>query len=268
MITLIFAAYILVGGTLPTKLPKPNYNLVSVIMPPDNQPATSSLQMHTFYGTIFTPAPQQPGQQIQPTESPYHPISMDCGHQSTNPQQEAIIWGYIIDSTPSSANTIALKVFYTNKFALGGIASPMTNHPAGHITNPNVGNTGPALFLTDITTIRNETSGDSESGGQSNKPSDVYGTWKADGAQNPAENQTDLGQGADPWPPANGSTGPHITNFTSEIIWKLSGLKAIDPGTKQYLALQPGHTYRSETILQDGENPNHKETMCITFVNQ
>ena len=256
MIILIFAGYILVGGTLPTKIPKPNYNLVSLIMPP-NQPAASSLQMHTFYGVIPTPKPIQPS--INPTDSPYNPTFLDCGYNSI-PQEAPMIWGYIIDS--------ALKVFYTNKFALSlgsGTISQMTKHPTDHITNPNTGPGGPALFLTDITTAIADKSGDAESGGQLNSPSDVYGTWKASGAINPAENQRDLGPGADPWPPANGPAGKPFTNFTSEIIWRFPELTAIDPATKQYLALQPGHTYRGEIILNDGENPSRTQRMCITF---
>jgi hypothetical protein len=270
LIGLIFTAYIMIGGTLPTKIPKPNNNLVSLIFP-INQPATSSLQMHTFYGATSAPNETGSSPQPEPTNSPYNPTFVDCGY-GTNPQQEPIIWGFTIDSSPASANTIALKAFYTHTFALSLGAGPgisqMTTHPTEHITNPHVGNNGPSLFLTDISTSTTDKSGDSEAGGQPNKPSDIYGTWKADGAQNPEENQTDLGTGADPWPPSNGSSGGHNTNFSSEIIWKLLGVKAIDPTTKQYLALQAGHSYRGEIIMQDGENPNNKEAMCITFANQ
>lgn len=269
MICLIFAGYIMVGGTLPTKIPKPNNNLVSLVFPAD-QPAKSTLQMGTFYGATLTPIPTKSSSLPQPSTSPYNPTLIDCGYGGTNPQQP-MIWGYTIDSTPASANTIALKVFYTHTFALSlgvGNVSQMTTHPAQHITNPNVGSTGPSLFLTDISTSTTDKSGDSEAGGQANTPSDIYGTWKSDGAQNPDENQTNLGTGADPWPPSNGPSGGHNTNFTSEIIWKLSEIKAIDPATKQYLALQSGHTYRGEIILQDGENPNNKQAMCITFIHQ
>jgi hypothetical protein len=268
MICLVFAAYIMVGGTLPAKIPKPNNNLVSLIFPPD-QPAASSLQLHTFYGATLTPNPTQPTSLPQPTTSVYNPTLIDCGY-GASPQQP-MIWGYTVDSTPASANTVALKIFYTHTFALslgtGGNISQMTTHPTDHITNPNVGNTGPSLFLTDITTSLTDKSGDFESGGKANTPSDVYGTWKSDGAPNPAQNQTDLGAGADPWPPANGPSGGHNTNFSSEIIWKLSGVKATDPANKQYVALQSGHTYRGEVILQDGESPGSKTTMCITFKN-
>ena len=87
MTLLIFSGYILVGGTLPTKLPKMNQNLVSLIMP-STQPATSSLQMHTFYGVTPTPKPIQTQPQTQPANSPYNPTLIECGNQSTNLQQK------------------------------------------------------------------------------------------------------------------------------------------------------------------------------------
>jgi hypothetical protein len=59
MAILIFGSYTLVGGTLPTQFSEANYNPVSLSMP-SNQPATSSLQMHTFYGVIPTPGLLQP----------------------------------------------------------------------------------------------------------------------------------------------------------------------------------------------------------------
>lgn len=56
LVTLMFAAYIFVGGTLPTKLPGANNNLV-VVAPPSLQPAKNNLQLYTFSGATVTPVP-------------------------------------------------------------------------------------------------------------------------------------------------------------------------------------------------------------------
>jgi hypothetical protein len=265
---LVFAAYILVGGVLPTKLPGANYNLVSVITPV-NQPTTSSLQMHAFFGATFTPVPIGSSHQPTPTTSPYNPAFVDCGYQSSS-QEVPLIWGYTIDSTSASGNNVALKIFYAYKYALSlgsGTVSLMNDHPTDHVVNPKIGNNGPALFLTDITTIATDKSGDFELGGKVFRPSDIYGTWKSAGGKNPDANGIDLGQNADEWSPANAKAGSHDTTFGSEIIWKFSNLSAMDPSTKTYLHLQVGHSYRAEVILHDGENPDGTEALCVTFKN-
>lgn len=273
---LIFGAYIMVGGTLPTKLPKVNTRLISVNAPAA-EPTTAGLQLRTFYGATTTPHPTQ---LPLPTTSPNQPILVECNSQITGTQEVEMLWAYSLEATPASGNQIALKAFYTNKYALllgSGAVSAMKQHPADHIANPALGDTTvkdidnfplfPAVFLTDITTVPADTSGDAKNGGRPNNPSDVYGTWKAAGAQDPAQNNANLGQGADTWPPANGpGAGVHDSEFTAEIIWKLSNIQAIDPTTKLYAPIQPGHRYRAQIVLHDGGNPRDVGVACLNFL--
>lgn len=274
---LIFAAYVLAGGTLPSKLPKVNVNLIS-IKTSVPEPSKSSLQLYTFSGVTVTPRPTLAPYPIDTTNQP---VLANCSSNIKGKQEPEMIWSYSINSSPASDNKIALKIFYTNKHALllgsGTSVSPMNNHPADHVSSPNIGDTNikdsnnfpifPAIFLTDITTLPNDTSGDAKSGGEANAPDDIYGTWKKAGANNPVENNLNLGPGADTWPPANGpGSGAHDYNFTSEIIWKLTKIKAKNPVTGLNEPLWPGHRYRGQIILHDGGNPSDIGITCINFI--
>lgn len=275
---LIFGAFIMVGGTLPTKLPKANTNLVA-INKIQLESAKSSLQLNWFSGATVTPFPTQP---ILPTnplpaDTPDQPTLVDCGAQITGTQETEMLWAYSLESSPASANQLALKAFYTNKYALllgSGTISSMQQHPADHISSPNIGNTAakdidnfplfPAVFLTDITNNPADTSGDAQTGGLANKPNDIYGTWKAADAQDPTPSNgqpPNLGTGADPWPPANGpGSNPHDPDFKSEIIWKLSNIKA-----KNNVSLIQGNKYRAQLVLHDGGNPRDIGLACFNF---
>ncbi len=260
----------MVGGTLPTKNPKENTNLVAVNKLPLG-PSKSSLQLRTFSGATITPFSTQTP---LPTDMPNQPTLVDCGGQITGTQEIEMLWAHSLDASPASDNQLVLKAFYTNKYALllgSGSISSMQKHPADHISNPNIGNAAikdndnfplfPAIFLTDITNNPGDTSGDAQTGGQPNKPDDVYGTWKASGTPDPAANNTNLGPGADTWPPANGpGDGPHDSIFTAEIIWKLSNIKA-----KNNVSLLPGHIYRAQIALHDGGNPGDIGVACLNF---
>lgn len=270
---LIFGGFIMVGGTLPTKNPKENTNLVA-INKPLLEPSKSSLQLRTFSGATITPfSTQSP----LPTDTPNQPTLIDCGTQINGTQEIEMLWAYSLDASPASGNQLALKAFYTNKYALllgSGNISSMQKHPADHVSNPNIGNAAtkdndnfplfPAVFLTDITNNPADTSGDAQTGGLANKPDDVYGTWKAAGAQDPTPSNgqpANLGTGADSWPPANGpGDGPHDSNFTAEIIWNISNIKA-----KNNVSLIPGNKYRAQIVLHDGGNPDDIGVACLNF---
>jgi hypothetical protein len=53
---LIFGSYVMVGGTLPTKLPGPNTQLVE-LLPPGPDPTGPGLQLHALIGSHPHPGP-------------------------------------------------------------------------------------------------------------------------------------------------------------------------------------------------------------------
>jgi hypothetical protein len=271
---IIFGSYMIVGGTLPAKLPQANTNLVDLYIP-TAEPTKGGLQLYTFYGSTPTPRPTKPPHQVPPLTGPQ---LIDCKRELSGSQESSMIWGYLLDSSPASGNELALKVFYTNKHALvlgSGAVSQMQKHPADHVANPSFGDTSvrdddnfpifPAIFLTDITTAKTGTSGDAQAGGEPNAPSDIYGAWKALGANDPQSNGRDLGPGADAWPTANGPAGSHDSNFVAEIVWKLSALEARDPVTGQFAPLKPGNIYRVQIVLHDGGDPTDIGVACLQF---
>lgn len=119
----------------------------------------------------------------------------------------------------------------------------------------------PALFITDITTNPNDTSGDWQMGGTTGIPiNGIYGSWK--GAQRtvdytkapkgaPKNTPTiTIEQDADPttkymWkgvPDTPPGGFPNCEGYCSEVVWNLDSL-----------GLRPGHTYRMQFIIHDGD---------------
>src|SRR5204862_4366297 len=120
-----------------------------------------------------------------------------------------------------------------------------------------------SLFITDITNDRTSRAGDWQYGGTPIAPDDAFGTWKAavrtvdktaspatitvtpDG--DPAKNNWNLGAGSDT-PPAG------LTNqgYGTEVRWNVSNLRVKDSnGNPQ--PLQPGHLYRFQFMVHDGD---------------
>lgn len=268
---LIFGGYILSGGVLPAKLPKPSNELVSVIVP-TNGPTQSGLQLRTLEPISSTPYPTQ-----VPRPTTDTPKMIDCGRSISGAQDLGIIWGYNFSSSQASDNEQALKVFYLAKDALvlgSGAISRMTKNPNDLILNPNVGDLQakdadqfpifPAIFITDITNDPLAANGDAQGGGQAFKPDKVFGAWKAQNQANPAQNNNDLGQGADSWPVANGPSGVHNgRDYSAEIIWKISSMRALNQVTGQYTPLVAGGKYRVQIVLHDGATPTNLAVACI-----
>jgi Flp pilus assembly protein TadG len=154
--------------------------------------------------------------------------------------------------------------------------STTTNYPfttlgavPSSTTNPAVGTTAlsgdfsgvdsldrpefPALFVTDITSDASSRSGDWQFGGTPIPPEAVFGTWK--GAEkvidkskspaqvsvtpdaDPAKNNWTLGTGSDTVPSGQTNEG-----YGAEVRWKVSSL-----------GLQPGHAYRMQFMVHDGD---------------
>jgi hypothetical protein len=275
LITLIFVGYLFVGGTLPAKLPPManNLNLVQVI-PQSPAPQQNSLQLYTFYGATLTPYPTLAANGQQPKNAV--PLTTAQCPAITGTVNLNMIWSVGIASTTGSGNQLALAVHYVASHPIllgsGGITQ-MKVYPADHAANPNVGTIAttdankfpysPTVFITDISTTPADTSGDAQSGGTPQSPSDVYGAWKAKGAVDPSvPNGTLLAGGDDqPWPAANGpGGGSHDSTWGAEAIWKMANLK-----TKTGQALQTGKTYRMQIALHDGASAGSIAQVCANF---
>jgi hypothetical protein len=108
----------------------------------------------------------------------------------------------------------------------------------------------PVLYLTDVTADPNSRTGDWQLGGVPRTPTAVFGTWKAairtvDKTMSPAavtitpdadptKNNWNLGPGSDPVPAGLTNQG-----YGAEVRWEV--------------ALTPGHSYRLQVIVHDGD---------------
>ena len=111
----------------------------------------------------------------------------------------------------------------------------------------------PALYMTDITTDQTSTAGDWQNYGTALPPDGVFGTWKAavrtvdytvspsivktTPDADPARNNWNLGGSGDA-PPA----GLANEGFGAEARWTVAGL-----------GLKPGHAYRMQFMVHDGD---------------
>jgi uncharacterized repeat protein (TIGR01451 family) len=123
----------------------------------------------------------------------------------------------------------------------------------------------PQIYLTDITNSPNANGGDYEQGGTAAnmRPQPfadaLYGSWSPRLGTKPInKNSWDLGPNADPIPAIDAFGTPTTAfdeGYGSEVVWKVGGLKAWDPaansGAGGYASMQPGHTYRVQTIAHD-----------------
>jgi len=134
----------------------------------------------------------------------------------------------------------------------------------------------PTIYLTDITSNASATGGDWENGGQAaaTGASGLYGSWTPTIGTKPVnKNDWTLGPNADPIPATDafgGTTTSYNEHYSAEVKWDVSGLTAYDPTTSTFVAVQPGHTYRAQSITHDGDQ-NHTSgggdvgEVCTTF---
>jgi uncharacterized repeat protein (TIGR01451 family) len=135
----------------------------------------------------------------------------------------------------------------------------------------------PTIYLTDITANASSKAGDWQSGGQSassNGADGLFGSWTATTGTKPVNtNNWVLGPNADPIPATDafgGTTTSFNEGYGTEVTWNVANLKAYDPTTNTLVALQPGHTYRVQSMTHDGDQ-NHTSgggdvgEVCTTF---
>ena len=191
---------------------------------------------------------------------------------------------------PTGGGIATVRVFYNDEHALtlgarrvvvvGATGSTTTDYPVSALHTvpdsvyyPQMGTTAtsgdqsgldpsgrplwPVLYLTDTTNNPNDTSGDWQQGGTPYSPNAVYGTWKSalvtvtqstgttvtTPDTDPASNDWNLGPGADTVPSSitsgSGTTKVKSEAYSAELVWNLS--------------LTPGHTYRVQVIVHDGD---------------
>ncbi len=167
---------------------------------------------------------------------------------------------------------VANNVYHTTDFPISTYTAPPL---ANGTTNPLVGSTvnsgylsgndlyfpndpansrpvRPALFVTDITYNPSSHAGDWQYGGTAYSPNLIYGSWKGavrnidstknpvvvtvDPDVNPAQNNWNLGNGEAP--PA----GTTNQGYGTLVQWSISALGLI-----------PGHTYRVQVMVHDGD---------------
>lgn len=271
LITLISGSYMLVGGTLPTKLPgKPNFKNLVVIKAPSPVPSNNSLQLLWLQGVTLTPLPESTSS-AEITNSEINVTEVDCKNNIPS-DEPGIIWAYRTGKTKASTNQESVQIFYMDDRALPLGTSAMSKPNVDHITNPSLGvrkdqyksPISPSLFITDITANPNDTSGDVQTGGLAQAPTDVYGSWKTETGTDPqTKNYPDIGQnslGADEFPGSNIPSDNRDSDYASEIVWKLANLK-----TNKGEALTGGKTYRVQAIVHSGADKPTISQVCFTM---
>ncbi len=130
--------------------------------------------------------------------------------------------------------------------------------------------------MTDITSNASATGGDWENGGQpaTTGASGLFGSWSPTLGTKPVnKNNWTLGPDADPIPATDafgGTTTSFNEGYGAEVTWNTPGLKAYDPTTNTFVAVQPGHTYRVQSMTHDTDQ-NHTSgggdvgEVCTTF---
>ncbi len=147
----------------------------------------------------------------------------------------------------------------------GNVANPLYGDPT--VTDPSGRPIFPAVFVTDITGIDDNAShtsaayraGDWQYGGRPNPPSQIFGTWKGASVSgttfstdaDPAKNGWNLGTctgGTNCNTPSIGFAQLTNLGYGTEVRWNVNNL--VD---KNGAHLQPGHFYRLQFIVHDGD---------------
>jgi hypothetical protein len=165
-----------------------------------------------------------------------------------------------------------INVFYADEHAIplgcANATNPVSPYPGtpSAVYYPQTGDPActdtvmrpmrPVLYITDITADPNCTTGDQQHGGKPYYPIAIYGTWKSASETgtigsptggDPAGNGWTLGTGADPVPAAVMSVCPAGGGGRG------SGGGAYGTEIQFAAGLVPGHSYRLQTILHDGD---------------
>ena len=167
----------------------------------------------------------------------------------------------------TSTKTAPVTPYDSTKLA-DSVINPATGVPEKDGgTDPAGRPIAPSLFCTDITADPLSTAGDWQMMGTAQGPQFVSGTWKGANvlidpaaarnngssrvittAPDPARNGVTLGPGADPLP-----AGLRNQGYVSEVRWDVSTMQCVNPATHQLESLKPGHSYRMQFMVHDGD---------------
>ncbi len=207
----------------------------------------------------------------------YNAPPVVCNPGSNFGDEPGILYAFMPGSSQSLTPGGQIKVWYTDEHALTLGKNPgVSPVPDTHVlSNPGVGDTTardssnllyyPGLYITDITNDASSTAGDAQNGGTGIPPSMVYGYWKALGDSDPncGGGDCNLPAGADqfssiPSADLNTNTGSRgtETGFQAEIIWNVDSL-----------GLTPGHQYRAQFVIHDGDRDGDIGLGCVCPIN-
>jgi len=201
-----------------------------------------------------------------------------CPRAATAFNESSVLVAFNPQGSASNATTI--QAFYSDEHAilLGSTnvnvtvcaLEPTPASPGCSVGTLQIGCSGasdpagrplvPSMFVTDITTDPNSTAGDWQCGAVAPTPippTSICGTWK--GATISGTAVTTASDPAKNTCPAVGSTGSGIpdpmptlqttnleSGYCSEAIWDIGALQAAG-------ILQPGHAYRLQYMVHDGD---------------
>lgn len=232
------------------------------------------ISSYTYVPVFPTPQDSKNALQLQTFKFTKKNNSFECNTGAIKGSSEPrILWAM----DPPPGQTVPangkIKIWYNDEYPLTLGSGTVSDNASQHVVNPNVGDESardankfpyfPALFLTDITSNPDDTSGDAQKGGTPHKPDEVWGTWQALGgdAVRSAGNNLVLPKGADPFPATSNITFSDSYEYRSretangsEIIWDVSKL-----------GLTSGHTYRAQFIIHDGDREGDIGEGCTTI---
>jgi uncharacterized repeat protein (TIGR01451 family) len=251
---------------------------------------TPSSSVGSTIGTLASPIAHTATVTSIPVGSPGLSVAISSG--------DSIVLGTAPNSTTFTASAASAKGATTisvNSKAAGhdftagaNIADTNASLIYGEAVPPTFGTgvdfesraVAPQLYLTDITSSSSANGGDYEQGGTSANAGPptfadaLYGSWSPTVGTKPVnKNDWTLGPHADPIPSKDAFGGTTISfneHYSAEVVWNVQNLKAFDPTTSTYVALQPGHTYRAQSITHDTDQ-NHTSgggdvgEVCTTF---
>lgn len=205
-------------------------------------PRTSTVFNESDVLRAFAPAMAGPGDTIKVWYNDEHALTLGVRQLVVKTKTKTTTTNYSIASLSSSPSGAYNPAVGSTSVSGDPSATDDSDRPMW-----------PALFVTDLTADPTSKSGDWQYGGQGVAPHAIFGTWK--GAvktidrtkatekisltpdADPAKNNWNLGPGSDPAP-----SGLKNEGYGAEARWNVNSL-----------GLAPGHAYRLQFMVHDGD---------------
>lgn len=199
-----------------------------------------------------------------------------CGYPTSGFNEYIIFCG--MTATGGGNAPAIINVFYKDEHAIplgcASASNPVSTYPGtpSALYYPATGDPActdtvmrpmrPVLYITDITADPSCTAGDQQHGGKPYSPVAIFGSWKT-----ATENGT-IGQPAGGDPASNGwSLGPGADPVPASVMSVCGGSGGFGTQIQFAAGLVPGHSYRLQTILHDGDQTRGADSGegCATF---